>query len=876
MAVAMYTKALLTSTETEGGLSMFSSKRHISISQLLIVVSCQLLDVSYAQDSIVLPKAVLGWGDIGNYELVIPTPGRQTYYFEGIRESFWRDNKPRPLESLDYNLKIDPRRKTQPSLVREFDTKRILRPGAVDPFRVFSEVILVKHDDSNHKVQDIERFLITRSIPPIDDNSIEWSFEPDAALTPFTPITIRVLADTLAEDDRASLELRLVRLGRYLPGGAIEPDEVLKRDDRKVRKGEAVAFGPVLDRVSGAVGRSPAFLVRAEEMTRTNQNNIHLYSLDNAPSISLIRQEPLLAIRSQDGLGLRRKRGIGGYDPNGRYIAPSISPPGFPSLIGNYEIQLLGLGQRILARRGFSVHYPTIIGALSLAKGGGETYTSPPDVTVTLPKNAMGEAVASMLSLRIFRKGRAGTYEADFAFITGNGNRANVGRLTSNATYDESSPVVQFPQEGPWNPGAYVAILSWRDGIEADRINFELGGKPDPKGYARMTPALEIGDLTIEPRGEAPSVHGSRLEFVVLEATSKSPADSGPLIAELFRKGHFTYGCHWREGYYTGSSALVGLDGSAELLAPGEPGPHEIRVFRPMLPTGSGNTPLEFLTVPAANVGDLAKNSRHELVAKHEVNVRAQRIDGLIQYDHEGLSTFLSNTPVKVTDPGSQFVGHRYDVEVWRGAELTPGDGVTVPRIQMQTSGINIINANGTTIGPVIAVENFPYQGLLKRFNTPGNYEVRIFDIAIGAYIARKKIALRDPGPPALPATADYGDNVADDWAAPNDPLRGLSAWMKPTSECADPVFDTPPKLEIVQFWPHDPDTPDDDEYRVATKIWAGHPHLVQAVFQDAPPDSHYAVKVNGGKRIDVYRTDDPKIYRSRVLTFLSDSEIEE
>ena len=93
-----------------------------------------------------------------------------------------------------------------------------------------------------------------------------------------------------------------------------------------------------------------------------------------------------------------------------------------------------------------------------------------------------------------------------------------------------------------------------------------------------------------------------------------------------------------------------------------------------------------------------------------------------------------------------------------------------------------------------------------------------------------------------------------------------MSAWYKPRSECADPEFDHPPKLEIVELIVN---ARGDGEFRPTADVRAGHPYFVQATFREAPPDDEYLVRVDGERRITVYRSfDDPRLYRSAVLNF--------
>jgi hypothetical protein len=276
--------------------------------------------------------------------------------------------------------------------------------------------------------------------------------------------------------------------------------------------------------------------------------------------------------------------------------------------------------------------------------------------------------------------------------------------------------------------------------------------------------------------------------------------------------------------------------------------------------------------VQFASSGESVSGDNMEWIGTAGFEVRAARYDQLIDVEDFEPGDLGRALQITIQPPGPMLDGHALRLEAWRGAEQVPGGFLRAQQIRtgpgtgFRNHRIGIAFDDGRRGTQAVDIDRYPFTVRLLPLVTPGNYELRLFDQTTGLYVARKSIELRYPGPPELPERAEYGTGIAGDWAAENDPRRGLSAWYKPRSECADPEFDQPPKLEIVELIVN---ARGDDEFRATADIRAGQPIFVQATFGEAPPDDEYLVRVDGERRIAVYRSfEDPSLYRSAVLHF--------
>ncbi len=178
--------------------------------------------------------------------------------------------------------------------------------------------------------------------------------------------------------------------------------------------------------------------------------------------------------------------------------------------------------------------------------------------------------------------------------------------------------------------------------------------------------------------------------------------------------------------------------------------------------------------------------------------------------------------------------------------------------------GSSSVSVHGTDFDTLTFVPAGDIAERLEFYKTPGFHELSVNNVA-------------------LPITAQLTLNYARDRSRPKESYDIDSAsqtikisievdTVEPAplrEECPEPIFDDPPKLRIVEFWEHDPQDRDDNEFEEAANIWPGHPYYIEAQFDDAPPLETYKVRVDGQREVRVTRTtQDAELYRSEVITF--------
>ncbi len=782
------------------------------------------LTTGVSADEIGLETGVYDWPNKVPYTISIQNPGgnpRQLLYhlFQPTED---------PLATTLYpDLSVSSRdgREFTPTI----DTTNLLNYRAADPFREYRVPVLMEKLGGQFTVLDSKRLLALRALSPIPEEAITWLFEDGATFNLMSIYDDRpdlpAMASNLPEStglapglqkrraNRIAQYIDFFRLGRRMPGGAVEVDYDPSR----------VPFKPAVE---------PVTLVQIGDAERAKR--LRLFSQHvGYPS------DPRL------GDALRPRR---------------------PMEFGDYEVRVVGLGGAIMARRNFSVRRPSLNGSLSLEPGNDDGYETPPAIVVTLPAAVHESRQAYALSLRVQRVLADQTYER---VETLSGVSASGGTIGGAPDYDPAKPRTVFTQRGNWQPGTYRATLVWQhDGLLADEIRFEIKqrGDRDRSWPVALEPSLTTDDVKVTLRGDDIQVRGPHIGFDVMHAEKQEPLDTGPLVGELYRLGHYTYDCAWLEGYYTGGSALITEEGFGQIPSPIEAGRYELRVFRPMvsfLDIGAHDTDLG---VTFASPGSSSTQTM-QLIGRERLTVRASRYDGIIQGDAFEPDDMGRALNIAIQSPGPMVEGHTLRLEAWHGAEQVPG-GFQRHQYQDKLSA-GIAFDDGDRGANSMVIDRFPFAATLLPIQTPGNYELRIFDETTGLYIARRHLVFRDPGPPAMPEHAMYGTGLPGDWPADGDSRRGVAAWYKERSECADPEFETPPELEIVEYVIDEPDERSDGEFRPVANVLTGNPYFVRATFEEAPADEEYLVRLNGERRITIYRTtDDPKVYRSAVLRF--------
>ena len=729
-----------------------------------------------------------------------------------------------------------------------FDSRELPMPGGreSDATRGYYTAVLLEEDrGGNELVADRKRFFVYRTLSPLPANAVDWSFGEGEKLLPVTPVRVALNAGPATGVFGAGMRLQVVRLGRRMRAGAVEADQVVaSREIRDVTSDALIhdywRFAPLtpVDHIKVLPG---------------DASRLEGLWVDQLPPDASAR--PKTAHRQSGTYGDRM------YDHATTEIAA-------PMAIGAYEARVLGPGGVVLARRAFEIAPPDLTGAITFSPEAEEPYDAPPTITVTLSEGLDQERLQYELELRIHKIGRGGVAHFD--------GRA-WGGILDNAGADGRA--FSFPQQGPWEPGRYRAAVyyAYQNLLLAER-EFEVKTSEDllDNGIRTLEPPLELEDVSVTLAAPSTQVFGPDIAFTVTGTETEAPLKTGPLIAELYFAGQFTYGCVWREGFYTGARALVSRDGEGVLAAPGEPGRYEIRVFRPTTFVGNEGAAEDYSNVQIADQGQFWAGHGTELIGVATLDVTAPAAPGIILIDPYDQTALRAPIGVEIADPGPAFAGHEFEAQIWRSADIVPGGLRSAPLTGDGQDWRYHFKGLESELA-IRRIGRFPFDATLAPFWTPGNYELRLLDVTTGLFIDRATIRIRDPGPPSLPAVAQYGEDVPDDWPAEDDPKRGPFAWAPPRDECVDPEFETPPTFTIVDYWPHDPDTFDDDEYRPAEFIWPGYPYFLQAEFETAPPDDSYRVRVDGVRRIRVARTDDdPRIYRSDVIVFSPEDGVEE
>jgi len=75
--------------------------------------------------------------------------------------------------------------------------------------------------------------------------------------------------------------------------------------------------------------------------------------------------------------------------------------------------------------------------------------------------------------------------------------------------------------------------------------------------------------------------------------------------------------------------------------------------------------------------------------------------------------------------------------------------------------------------------------------------------------------------------------------------------------------------LRVVVLLGHEADDPDDNEFVPKEKLWFGEPFFVEAEFQIEPAETEFSVTLSTGQTVVVFKTDDPNLYRSELVTLV-------
>lgn len=725
-------------------------------------------------------------------------------------------------------------------------------PSRLD--RGYFDLVMYKYRGYNKTEVARKPILIIRETQALAKGTVNWSFPAGAKVIPAEELKITLAADShlLAVDPTtgytpAAPTLQIVRLGRVMPGGAVESDFIIDSISFDASK---TVIHNVVSGVAGVSVLWPRFGVTA---TAGDFERINKVNIEPIPLSSSAVPDRAWEIAGVDKSAFSRM-------PGGENEASNLRRTRLlPGDLGYYEARVLNENGTVLAKRQFEVVLPNWHNTIEIISKDESPYDEPPTINITIPDGLDAQKWARLVSIRVSPVGRHGIVYNMSTLPRGPVEYGEVDGRTY--TFKPSTPAF-------WPLGPYSVVLSYQ-GVLLEEKKFELKfNDVQIQPYSKLQPELTLTDVKVTTIAST-TVFGEKIEFTVLGATSDQPLGTGPLIAELYAKGFYTYGCAWQQGYYTGAGALVDSSGNGLLLPPGETGTYEIRIFRPhrYYYDDNGDATENYSTAFSRSFGN-ASDLSSELIGVAEFKVVAPAAPDMIRGVGDDLYQLHEPVVLTITDPGPAFRDHILGLQLWQGADRVPGG---LNRQPMLDDPIISEEQAYSFFGPYRLINQFPFDATISSRHAPGNYEVRVWDATTARYIARKKIFLRDPGLPTMPAFAAHAENLADDWPYETDPLRSIDAWAPPKDECVDPVFEDPPELTIVHYWYNESDNTD-GEYLEADNIWPGHPYFVQAEFIVAPSDETYRVKVDGERRVRIYRSkEDPAIYRSGVITFAPD-----
>jgi hypothetical protein len=316
---------------------------------------------------------------------------------------------------------------------------------------------------------------------------------------------------------------------------------------------------------------------------------------------------------------------------------------------------------------------------------------------------------------------------------------------------------------------------------------------------------------------------------------------------ELIRLGGYTLGCREYD-QLTVFAELPMLDGYIDFAAPPAPGRYELRLYRSVLESRSGQ-----------GVGD-------QLLARTRLEVIVEPLPGAVQMATTSLSP---DDAVEVTvDIPPERLGTAFELQLAHAPDVGPGGGeMLVPmHAPLRPLGPSVNNETVEVTAPQT-------QLALEALTGVGAYEIRLFQIGRDARlntgdrfaVDRVRFQVVDPTAPPYPAGTEPRTPAVTDWPEPGDPQRDTDVWWVPASDCVDPEFPQPPIFRLVQWRGLDPES-ERDVYEPIDGAFKGHPFLIEALFETAPPEDEYRVTLGDRRRVTIIRTADPKLYRSELL----------
>lgn len=535
---------------------------------------------------------------------------------------------------------------------------------------------------------------------------------------------------------------------------------------------------------------------------------------------------------------------------------------------------------------------------------------SPPNFNVEIPQDLKSHFSSDTLWLDALRVGRGGVLARPGAdpYPTGVQPGKVVELRTPVLEPGEYEARLHFRGEPDYGPQA-LGYLNWQ--YITDTAKFRIGGSvppglfPTPRG-----PEIPYGDIKLVVEGGGRAIIGSPVTVKVTTPAELSLAGQTVWVS-VHEKGGYTRDCaRYEEMIADGPIPLSG--GRVKFPAPETPGRYEIRLYR-------GNyLPAKFQ--PGIRFPDA------ELLAKAEIEVVVNPLPGALSLAKRELSV---NEPVEViVDIPADSFHSRFVPGVWRMPDLLPGGAIRPAQYLYYTNDCcnfyypdlgyfsygayrqgdapsvhfaHWVNEHGSYYYDELSDPDLRYEKVEGRQNdtdlaaererltkitarqvklmlpplrVPGNYEVRLLqgdryyqgDVSTPFAVARASFTVVDPQAPPFPRGSE--PRVADfpDWPDLDDSIRGDGVWQLRDADCAEPEFPEPPAFRVVQWVNRNPETDADDVYEPIDGISYGYPFLVEARFKTAPPEHEYRIVVGDGVRTIISRTADPLIYRSGLL----------
>jgi len=554
----------------------------------------------------------------------------------------------------------------------------------------------------------------------------------------------------------------------------------------------------------------------------------------NIDGVSLLDLPGPLAVRSWQEENARYEAG----EPDPWKTTLSYTAVGF------HELRLIGRGGAVLDRVAFEVTVADFAGALHLQPTVAGAYDNAAPPAVELQPDPAYVALAypgwaQQLQVTLARR-EPGQLRPVAEVVGGYEAERLATLLPPPSLADPRLP-----------PGPYRLLLyglghdhPYRLRVpRLDGLDLELGGSYPPDWLPRpQLPLLQFGDVALQL---APA---DRLQVGTLVTVSLTP----PADIDLVARGA------WLELRYAPEVWRRDCQVFASL------GKHRLPFVS--LPLEGGPVSFRAPSIPEAfevRLYEADGDGEPRLLATAPLSTELPSLPGALTLAAPPLVGQSLRLLARV--PSTAF-WNQYDAELWRSAEVVPGGAL---RAAHRLHSVAVGDDGAIDLGPVMV---------------PGLYEVRLlargtrqapdFDVGVRAIVHfgvdRLAFEVTAPEQPALPAEATFRPAPElDAWPQPGDPRRGLAAWQPAPEDClpAEP----PPGgiVTVVELHNGVLGDPADDLYLPVASLFPGHPYLLEARFESAPPADRYAVLLPDGRELEVLRTGDPRLYRSGFFTIV-------